>query len=254
MIILAFDSCFQACSVAVGQASAGRYQALPPSPTPSAHHFETRQKGHAEVLVPLIEQVLAAANITPGEVDQIAVTHGPGSFTGTRTNVAAARGLALALGVPVMATTSLRVMGMSAYRRLSEERGSKLQHPNVPIAVTVDARRDAVYALLCSPDGIGLDSGVAVMSVEEAARLGCEADDTSGGGILFVGTGAEAVCACAQASGRQAAAALQDLQPDALDLWRMAVLGDLVHADPVNPLYLRPADAKPQVGKTVART
>ncbi|MGH1418988.1 MAG: tRNA (adenosine(37)-N6)-threonylcarbamoyltransferase complex dimerization subunit type 1 TsaB [Hyphomicrobiaceae bacterium] len=245
MIILSFDTCFQACSVAVGSALSARE--IQSKLTPLASCYEPRQRGHAEAIVPLIEQVLHEGDVAASQVDAIAVTHGPGSFTGTRINVAAARALGLALDAPIHATTSLRVMGQTAARKLDHESRS-VRDGNRAIVVTVDARREAVYTLVCSPQGVGEDENVQLLSIDDAAQL------ASQDGAIFVGSGARTVCDRIKQVGLpESFAHLPDLQPDALDLWHMAARGQVGLVDPVMPLYLRPADAKPQIGKSIER-
>ncbi len=247
MTLLAFDTSFQACSVAVGP-TPGNGDDVQPDVQPVAHSFEAREKGHAEILMPMIEQVLQSAGVLASELTKVAVTYGPGSFTGTRTTVAAARGFSLALQVPLEAATSLRVMGFGARRRLIERHGEGAN--GQPLVITVDARRGAVYTLVCPPNEIGEDAAVVLLPITEAAALAKSfASDT----VLFVGTGADAVCAEARANQIEADVFLPDLQPDARDLWQLSALGLLEKSEPINPLYLRPADAKPQVGKAIAR-
>ena len=94
------------------------------------HHFETMQKGQAERLIPMLEQVLAGAGVGWRDLDVLAVGTGPGNFTGVRIAVAAARGLALGLGIPAIGVTRLEALAHNLPR---------------PITVIEDARRDAVY-------------------------------------------------------------------------------------------------------------
>ena len=84
MNVLAFDTCFDACSVAAGRG----LRSLAPS---IVALYEPMSSGQAERLVPMIEEALAATGMTAGDLDRIAVTCGPGTFTGTRIAVSAAR-------------------------------------------------------------------------------------------------------------------------------------------------------------------
>src|SRR4029450_31055 len=65
------------------------------------------QRGHAETLMPLIARMLDRAELETADLDRIAVTTGPGSFTGLRVGIAAARGIALASGKPAIGLTTL---------------------------------------------------------------------------------------------------------------------------------------------------
>lgn len=222
MNILAFDTCFGACSAALrltGGTGAPRHISC----------FERCEQGHAEALIPMIREVIAEAGISFGDLDRIAVTAGPGTFTGTRTGIAAARGLALSTGLPLVGASSLAVMAKAVARRLGHtETGDET-------IVAVDARRGQVYVQLFARGGSTSRSAPLLLSSSDAARLG------SGHEILVVGSGAANVAAEAHRIGRKADARLPDLQPDATDLAEMA--SELALADgPLHPLYLREAD------------
>jgi tRNA threonylcarbamoyladenosine biosynthesis protein TsaB len=233
MNILAFDTCFDACSVCVAQQRAGALVEL----ASTIEYFAT---GHAERLVPMIGEAMGAAGIAFEELDRIAVTVGPGTFTGTRIGIAAARGLALATDVPVVGVSSLAVMAEVAGRSV----GAGL--PGEALGVAVDARRGEVYVQLFGAGGHDQRTPPLVLTVEDAAAL----DGTAP--LLLVGSGAAAVAAAAQANGRAARAELDALLPDARAL--AAIVSGMAPTDAVvSPLYLRPPDAKPQVGKAIAR-
>lgn len=117
--ILAFDTSAAHCAAAL--LSGDRLLAL---------RTEPMEKGQAERLMPLLEEVLAAGGRTWADLDALAVGTGPGNFTGVRIAVAAARGLALALGKPAV--------GVSRFEALA------LGLP-APVAVLEDARRGEVY-------------------------------------------------------------------------------------------------------------
>jgi tRNA threonylcarbamoyladenosine biosynthesis protein TsaB len=233
MNILAFDTCFDGCSVAVAQTRDGGVKEL-------ACALERFEAGHAERLVPMIGEVMERAGVTFPDLDRLAVTIGPGTFTGTRIGVAAARGLALATGLEVVGVSSLAVMAEVAAAELGARPAEE------DLAVAVDARRGEVYVqLFASAGGQEARSAPMLLPVGEAARLGR-------GALLAVGSGAEKVAAAAASEGRQAVARLVSLLPEAGALARIAA--DLVPAkEPLQPLYLRPADAKPQDGKAIAR-
>lgn len=94
-----------------------------------ATRVEEMSRGQAERLFPLLEELLAEAGHTWKDIDRIGVGVGPGNFTGIRISVAAARGLALSLGIPAVGISSLEV-----------------QYSGDPVMATVPAPRDQVYA------------------------------------------------------------------------------------------------------------
>jgi tRNA threonylcarbamoyladenosine biosynthesis protein TsaB len=192
--------------------------------------FET---GHAERLIPMIGETMAEAGLAFDDLDRLAVTIGPGTFTGTRIGIAAVRSLALATDAPTVGVSSLAVMAEVARRTIDAE----------TLAVVTDARRGEVYAQL-----FGLGAAMSesqVLPIEDAAQLGGRLP------ITFVGSGAAAVAEAAVQGGRQARAALPDLLPDAIALAALASGLDASDA-PIAPFYLRPPDAKPQ-DKAIAR-
>jgi len=110
MLILAVDTALNACSAAIlrsGEVLRSR--------------VEPMAKGQAERLAPLTREVLVEAGIAPSALDRIAVTRGPGAFTGLRIGLAFARGLAVALDRPCVGISTLEVLahGASAQRTLA---------------------------------------------------------------------------------------------------------------------------------------
>src|SRR5690606_8910842 len=130
--VLAFDTCFGACSAAVMW-----HQVRPEGGEPVEHivgRYEEMATGQAERLMPMIDEVLRESDLAVKDLDAIAVTEGPGTFTGTRVGIAAARGLALASGLPIRATTSLHVMAQRVLAKLDGVSAEGV------LAVCVDAR------------------------------------------------------------------------------------------------------------------
>src|SRR5262249_56809074 len=99
-----------------------------------AEVYEARTTGHAERLLPIIEEALKCSGVGLSEIDRLAVSVGPGGFTGVRVGVAAARALSLATGRPAVGVTSLAAMAPEAQQQLGE--GGRGRLP----AVAVDAR------------------------------------------------------------------------------------------------------------------
>lgn len=107
--ILAIDTCEGNCSAALMAGDAVL-----------AVRSEAIGRGHAERLLPMIDEMLLEASCTFDDVDRIAVTVGPGTFTGLRIGLSVARGLGLALGRPVLGLTSLQVLAAQADAREGE--------------------------------------------------------------------------------------------------------------------------------------
>lgn len=231
--VLAFDTCFGAVSAAVRWRNRqGDWQ--------TSEAYEALAVGHAERLLPLIDEVMIGAGVSFAELDRIAVTLGPGGFTGLRVGIATARALALATGVPVVGMSSLAVMAERARLLLGELPSER------KLAVVVDARREANYVqVFGSESGAFLSVPRLCTAIEAAAAL-------PAGEIVLVGSGANAVGAAAVASGRiDVKVALCDLQPHARQLANLAPV--LPVLDRVIPLYLRAADAKPSSAPSLPR-
>ncbi len=227
MNILALDTSMGACSAALLRAEGDRL----------VLHVrqETMVRGHAEALMPMVVEVLAEAGLAPSELDLIAATEGPGSFTGVRIAIAAARGLALSTNAKLYGTDSLSVMAKVALE------GGAL--PNGPFAVAVDARRGMLY--LGIYDETGRREGPLLVAPDDAVSL------LPGDLGLAVGSGAALLAEASARQGRHIASALPELQPSAAALAKMALQAGETH-QALRPLYLRPPDARPQA-QAVAR-
>jgi len=228
MNILALDTSMGACGAAVLTAD-GRVVA----------REELMARGHAEALLPMVAEVMAEAGLDFAKLDLIAATLGPGSFTGVRIAIAAARGLALVSGTKLWGTDSLTVMANAALASGAVETGGK------PFAVAVDARAAMLYFGLYTAAGDKLDGPVLIAAGDAVALL---PEDVA----VSVGSGAEALAAAALQRGRKLQAKLPELEPGAVALATLAQdAGETLPA--LRPLYLRPPDAKPQASAAVAR-
>ena len=126
MNILAIDTALGACSAALlvdGNIVAWRY--------------EDRMRGHAERLLPMVEEVLQDAGLPKSDLQGIACTRGPGTFTGVRIGLSAAKGLCLALDIPLAGFTTLEVVAHNVIGCDDVSEG--------PLCVAHDARRGEVY-------------------------------------------------------------------------------------------------------------
>src|SRR5580693_2294869 len=134
MRVLAIDTALEACSAAVldtEQAAVGAHESLP------------MVRGHAEALIPLIARVLEKAGLDFAALDRVVVTTGPGSFTGLRVGIAAARGIALAAGKPAVGLSTLSAY--AAPHMAADE--------TVPVVAAIDARHAHVYLQVFGPGG-----------------------------------------------------------------------------------------------------
>src|SRR5689334_21083277 len=133
MRVLAIDTALEACSAAVLDTGGGI----------TASESVAMTRGHAETLMPLIARVMNSAGIEFAQLDRIAVTTGPGSFTGLRVGITAARGIALAAGKPAVGLSTLA--GLAAPHIAG--------NATTPVAAAIDARHDCVYLQVFGPDG-----------------------------------------------------------------------------------------------------
>lgn len=186
-------------------------------------------RGHAEALMPMVAEVMTEAGVGFADLDLIAATLGPGSFTGVRIAISAARGLALVTKARLFGADSLTVMA-----RLALASGAL---PRRQFAVAVDARRGMLYFGRYDEAGHKIEGPLLVTPQDAANLLPREAD-------LAVGSGAALLAEAAGPRGR-VEAMLPGLQPDAAALAEIA-LGAGESLSTLRPLYLRPPDAKPQ--------
>jgi tRNA threonylcarbamoyladenosine biosynthesis protein TsaB len=219
MLILAIDTALDACAAAVLDTEAGKL---------IAQESQAMKRGHAEALMPLIARVIKQSGIAFADLDRIAVTTGPGSFTGLRVGLSAARGIALAANKPVVGLTTLTAYAAPVVSQNGEQ----------PVISAIDARHDHVYFQVVSGNGGSLIQP-RVAPIEEvlgASRFGAP---------YLVGNAAKIL------ADRWPADALPPFKVDAQpapDIAWVAWLGAAVSPNtaPARPFYLRAPDAKPQ--------
>ena len=133
MRILAFDC-----------AGAGCAAALTAGGKTLAARSVMAERGHAQLLIPLLSDLLEEAGLTFGDIDRFAVTTGPGSFTGIRVALAAAHGLKLGTGRPIVGVTVFEAMAAAT--------------PAIPtrLLVAIDSRRAELFVQLFDPTGEAL--------------------------------------------------------------------------------------------------
>ena len=218
MLILAIDTALDACAAGVLDSVAGRL---------IAQESQPMKRGHAEALMPLIARVIEQSGIAFAALDRIAVTTGPGSFTGLRVGLSAARGIALAANKPVVGLTTLTAYAAPLVSENCEH----------PIISAIDARHDHVYLQAVSGNGSSLIRP-RLASIEEAlgaARFGAP---------HLVGNAARILADRWPA--QEPPPFTVDPQP-APDIAWVAWLGAAVSPNtaPARPFYLRAPDAKP---------
>lgn len=218
MRILGLDTALGACSAALLDDGAvlGR-------------DWREMARGHAEALAPMVEVLMRDAGASYPSLDRIAVTTGPGTFTGQRVGLAFARALSLALKKPAIGITTLDAMLEEALAKT---------HAAWAIAAA-DAKRGEIYLGLRSREGTVLAPELIALDAASAriASLAQHLDKTP----VLAGTAAEMMLPLLQQAGFDAADSLVR-QPDAVWVARLAA-HEPEGAAP-RPLYLRPPDAK----------
>lgn len=207
MKFLAVDTTFSACSAALLE-----------DDTVIAHYLEIMDRGHAESLAPMVGNVMEEAGWDYPELDRLAITTGPGTFTGQRIGLAYMRALKVALKKPLTGVTSLDAMVAQAMEQTGATQAAAIH----------DARRGEVY--------LGTDKSAPELLTFEAA---VEKIRAVPGPMALAGTAAKAV---SEAVGGNVVMT-NILAPDAV--WVAKLAAKLPADDSIPaPLYLRAPDAK----------
>ncbi|MEO5372823.1 MAG: tRNA (adenosine(37)-N6)-threonylcarbamoyltransferase complex dimerization subunit type 1 TsaB [Alphaproteobacteria bacterium] len=212
MLVLGVDSAAAGCSVAVwrdGRVLAAADQAM--------------ERGQAEALIPMVVAVMGEAGVDFGELDLIAVTVGPGSFTGVRTGLAAARALGLAAGVPVHGVTTTEAVARAVPD--AERRGR-------PILVVLESHRADLYLQAFAADATPLGPPTSA-SPEDGPAL------VPDGPLVVAGDAAERL---RPHLGERALFSASAGRPDAAVVAAIAAGRVDSGGLPPEPLYLRPPD------------
>ena len=224
MRILAIDTALEACSAAVLDTA---LDSLTTRSVPMV-------RGHAEALMPLIAAVMSDSAVEFAELDRIVVTVGPGSFTGLRVGVAAARAIALASGKPAVGVTTLAALAAPFF---DDDAGGTVMS-------VIDARHDRVYMQLFGPGGRSLVAPrIATVHIATHAALA--------GPTRIVGNAARLIEAMWPPGEPPPLASATR----AADIAWVARLGGASQdlTAPVRPLYLSDADAHPQEAGVLPR-
>jgi tRNA threonylcarbamoyladenosine biosynthesis protein TsaB len=219
MRVLAIDTALEACSAAV--LDTGRRGI-------AASETIAMARGHAEALMPLIARVMDIADVEFAALDRIAVTTGPGSFTGLRVGISATRGIALAAGKPAIGLSTLA--GFAAPLIAEDD--------STHVVAAIDARHDNVYLQVF---GIGGRTLVAprIATLRDAVRAAMT------GPARIVGSAANLLAAAWPRGVDQPIAVEQCAAPDIGWIARLGAAATDGYGPP-KPLYLRAPDAQPQ--------
>ncbi len=219
MRILAIDTALGACSACVLDSG---------ETIPLAGEQVAMDRGHAEALMPMIERVMAAVDGGFSSLDRVAVTIGPGSYTGLRVGVAAARAIAFAAEIPAVGVTTLAA---TAAPLIGRETGRV-------IAAALDARHGQVWFQALNGQGRPLVS-IRQVSHRDAARA------IGAGPVSLVGSAAAAIANEAWAIGLDALVIDERKAPDIAWVARLGLIADPQSAPP-RPLYLKAPETTPQ--------
>ncbi|MDV6227234.1 tRNA (adenosine(37)-N6)-threonylcarbamoyltransferase complex dimerization subunit type 1 TsaB [Nitratireductor aquimarinus] len=216
MNILAIDTAAALCAACVYDTDKDREL---------GRHVLDLGKGHAEHVMSVIEQTLASAGLGYDALGAVAVSVGPGSFTGVRVGVSAARGLALALKVPAIGVSTLEALGAEAHAAI----------PGRPVLVALGQRVQNLFAA-------GYDSEGRAVLTPESLPVEALAEWALRENAVVYGA---------------AAALVAEAAPSALDIHSAGATADIATfarlaaakgpgSEPPRPLYLRAPEAAPQ--------
>ncbi|MBV7314410.1 tRNA (adenosine(37)-N6)-threonylcarbamoyltransferase complex dimerization subunit type 1 TsaB [Shewanella sp. NIFS-20-20] len=213
-IILALDTCTEGCSAAllVGEQRISRYADAP--------------REHSQRLLPMVDEVLAEANVGLADVDVIAYGRGPGSFTGIRICTSMTQGLALGADLPVVGISTLQTMAQQAIEQYGAHH----------VLVAIDARMNEVYwGEFRAEQGLAVLVGDEQVSAPETVSVSVETEPH------LCGTGFSAYPALSARFGEPASQGV--LFPQAQWMLPLALkacaMGDATCVDDLAPVYLR---------------
>ena len=192
-------------------------------------------RGQSERLMPMVREVLSEAGADFPDLDLLAVTTGPGAFTGLRIGLAAARGMALAGDLACFGVTTLDAVAAGV---------SETERQKANVLVVLDSKRAEVYAQAFRSDLRPLSEAQALMPADLAALTANGEGDANR--VLVAGDGAGQVIQALKDKGIEAVLSTAPGVPDAATVAAIAAerWSSDQPAEPLRPLYLRPPDAK----------
>jgi tRNA threonylcarbamoyladenosine biosynthesis protein TsaB len=223
MKLLAIDTAANLCAACVFDADAGEM----------ARAVRDIGKGHAEILMDVIGDAIAAADTAFSGLGAVAVSVGPGSFTGVRVGVSVARGLALALKIPAAGVSTLEALAFEA----------RALHGRNRVLTAIDGGRDGIYAAIY--DGFGkIVYDPLVAELDKVAELAMD------GVTVLAGSAARRVAETVPSHGFLFG---PELPTADIATYARVALEKGFTGDKPRPLYLRAPDAKPQAHLSLAR-
>lgn len=219
MRVLAIDTALDACSAAVLDTVAAGI---------TASETLAIGRGHAEALLPLVARVMDRAGIEFAELDRIAVTTGPGSYTGLRVGISAARGIALAAGKPAIGLSTLA--GLAAPLIAVDD--------STHVVAAIDARHDHVYLQIFGTGGRTLVAP-RIATLRDAVRAAIT------GPSRVIGSGASLLAKAWPKDTEPPLLVDPRTAPDISWIARLGAAAAEGYGSP-KPLYLRAPDAQPQ--------
>lgn len=215
MKLLAIDTSTEACSVALWHDGevCSRYELAP--------------RGHTDLVLGMVEAVLAEAQVAKSALEAVAFGRGPGSFTGVRIGTGVVQGIAYGLDIPVVPLSTLAILAQGAVRR----------HGREQIMAAIDARMGEVYYA-----AFEVQDGLVCEQLTERVCAPGAVPDVGGAGWYGVGSGWQAYPELAERYGRQLDG-WEEAFPDATDAARLGVhvaaLGGVMPVEQALPVYLR---------------
>jgi tRNA threonylcarbamoyladenosine biosynthesis protein TsaB len=224
MKLLAIDTAANLCAASVFDAGSG---------SEVARAVRDSGKGHAEILMDVIQESLDAANTQFAGIGAVAVSVGPGSFTGVRVGVSVARGLALALKIPAGGVTTLEALAFEARASFGDKR----------VLAAIDGGRDGIYAGVY--DGFGK-----IVYAPLVAQLDKVAELAMDGVTVLAGSAARRV---AERVPSQSFLFGRELPTADIATYARVALARGFTGERPHPLYLRAPDARPQAHLSLPR-
>ena len=226
-LMLGIDSATSVCSVALvqGDKTIGAIT-------------KKMSRGQAEELLVMVDDVLKKANITPTNIDCVAVSVGPGSFTGLRIGLSAARGLALSISRPCIGVSTFEV---TVGTIIADSENYKNILGQKKILIAIETRREDIYAQLFDENFLPLSNGAALHEDELVKIVGPYTEE-----LVVVGDGAPRAIEMLKNNGINLAAINPNFEHSAAAVCEIAKnkYSKGMDVSPPKPLYLRPPEAK----------